>query len=108
MYTVTFYSFKGGVGRSMAMMNVAMELVAAGRKVLVVDFDLEAPGLETFNLPQPKKSPKGIVDFVVDYQENRKAPQVKDYIFKSPIKIDGDGQLWLMLAGQQSKNIPKD
>ncbi|MEM6301295.1 MAG: AAA family ATPase, partial [Pseudomonadota bacterium] len=59
MYTVTFYSFKGGVGRSMAMMNVASELVAAGRRVLVVDFDLEAPGLDTFNLPCPQDRPKG-------------------------------------------------
>ncbi|MEM6662649.1 MAG: AAA family ATPase [Pseudomonadota bacterium] len=47
----TFYSFKGGVGRSMAMANIAVLVAAAGKKVLMVDFDLEAPGLEHFFLP---------------------------------------------------------
>lgn len=67
MYTVTFYSFKGGTGRSMALVNVAVEMVKSGLRVLVVDFDLEAPGLDTFNLPRPQKTPKGIVDFVLEY-----------------------------------------
>jgi cellulose biosynthesis protein BcsQ len=44
----TFYSFKGGVGRSMAMANVAWELASRGLRVLVIDFDLEAPGLERY------------------------------------------------------------
>lgn len=44
----TFYSFKGGVGRSMALANVAVMAAALGEKVLIVDFDLEAPGLEHF------------------------------------------------------------
>lgn len=44
----TFYSFKGGVGRSMAALNVAYALVARGHRVLLVDFDLEAPGLSYF------------------------------------------------------------
>ena len=47
-YIFTFYSFKGGVGRSMALMNVAYTLAGWGRHVLVVDMDLEAPGLSGF------------------------------------------------------------
>lgn len=42
---ITFYSFKGGVGRSMALINVAGILAARGFRVLVIDMDLEAPGL---------------------------------------------------------------
>ena len=42
---VTFYSYKGGVGRTLALANVALLLTRYGRKVLVVDADLEAPGL---------------------------------------------------------------
>src|SRR5262245_39774538 len=45
---VTFYSFKGGVGRTMALANVAALLARWGRKVLVIDWDLEAPGLEMY------------------------------------------------------------
>jgi cellulose biosynthesis protein BcsQ len=47
----TFYSFKGGVGRSMSMANIAVLLAAQGKKVLIIDFDLEAPGLEHFFYP---------------------------------------------------------
>jgi cellulose biosynthesis protein BcsQ len=42
---LAFYSFKGGVGRSMAVLNLAYSLAAKGRHVLVLDMDLEAPGL---------------------------------------------------------------
>src|SRR5690348_4558156 len=42
---VTFYSFKGGVGRTMALANVAFLAAHNGNKVLVMDWDLEAPGL---------------------------------------------------------------
>ncbi|MCX6141979.1 MAG: AAA family ATPase [Ignavibacteriales bacterium] len=43
---VTFYSYKGGVGRSMALANVAVLLAQWGYKCLAIDWDLEAPGLE--------------------------------------------------------------
>jgi len=45
---VTFYSFKGGVGRSMALLNLAYALALRGRSVLLLDMDLEAPGLSGF------------------------------------------------------------
>jgi tetratricopeptide (TPR) repeat protein len=45
---VSFYSFKGGVGRSMLLAHVAWVLASAGHKVLVVDWDLEAPGLREY------------------------------------------------------------
>jgi cellulose biosynthesis protein BcsQ len=48
---ITFYSYKGGTGRSMALANVAClmaERLAPGDRILVVDWDLEAPGLHRF------------------------------------------------------------
>lgn len=42
---VTFYSFKGGVGRSTALVATALQLANKGRRVILVDMDLEAPGL---------------------------------------------------------------
>ena len=42
---VTFYSYKGGVGRSFLLANVGATLSRWGYRVLCVDFDLEAPGL---------------------------------------------------------------
>ena len=48
---VTFYSFKGGTGRSMAVANVAWILASRGQRVLVIDWDLEAPGLHRYFRP---------------------------------------------------------
>jgi MinD-like ATPase involved in chromosome partitioning or flagellar assembly len=98
MHVVTFYSFKGGTGRSMALVNVAVELVRSGRRVLIVDFDLEAPGLDTFNLPQPKSPSKGIVDYVLEYEDTEHTPDVSQFIYKSPI-LPGTGELWIMPSG---------
>jgi hypothetical protein len=48
---VTFYSYKGGTGRSMALANVAWLLALRGKRVLVMDWDLEAPGIRRFFHP---------------------------------------------------------
>lgn len=45
---VTFYSFKGGVGRTFALCDVAVYLARWGYRVLCVDLDLEAPGLTRY------------------------------------------------------------
>lgn len=44
---ITFYSYKGGTGRTMALSNVGCTLakrMAKGAEVLMIDWDLEAPG----------------------------------------------------------------
>ena len=48
---ITFYSFKGGTGRSMALANVAWILASQGKRVLAVDWDLDSPGLGRFYHP---------------------------------------------------------
>ena len=68
---VTFYSFKGGTGRTMALANVAWILAANGERVLVADWDLESPGLHRFF--QPFMDPgvaqlPGVVDFIRMYE----------------------------------------
>ena len=46
---ITFNSYKGGTGRSMALANVAVWLSQQERKkVLMIDWDLEAPGLHIY------------------------------------------------------------
>lgn len=74
----TFYSYKGGVGRSMALANIAEILFGRGLRVLVVDFDLEAPGLEKFFdgtregfRADAAQEARGIVDLLYSYMELR-------------------------------------
>jgi MinD-like ATPase involved in chromosome partitioning or flagellar assembly len=42
---VSFWSYKGGTGRTLALANVGIELARRGRNVGLADFDLDAPGL---------------------------------------------------------------
>lgn len=55
---ITFYSFKGGVGRTMALANIACAIASKGRRVLVVDWDLEAPGLHRYFASYDKEAPR--------------------------------------------------
>ena len=99
MYVVTFYSFKGGVGRSMALVNVAAELARRGKRVLIVDFDLEAPGLDTFDITVSEKSNRrGLLDFVNDFRRTGEAPDVTEYVYQANFS---NGQLWVMPSGLQ-------
>lgn len=68
----TFYSYKGGVGRSMALANVAEYLRRAGLRVVMVDWDLEAPGLEEYFWSKPEEldlvhAQVGVIDLLLEY-----------------------------------------
>lgn len=61
---VTFYSFKGGVGRTTALVSCAWQLAQAGKRATVIDLDLEAPGLGALLGGQAER---GAIDFIVDF-----------------------------------------
>ena len=69
----TFYSFKGGVGRSMALANIAELLYRQGKRVVIIDWDLEAPGLEDYffetKTDQDRITSKaGLIDILESYK----------------------------------------
>ncbi|MFY8201316.1 MAG: MinD/ParA family ATP-binding protein, partial [Pirellula staleyi] len=103
MQVSTFYSFKGGVGRTLALVNVATELAKSGRRVLIVDFDLEAPGIDTFNELRAKPDQLGMVDFVSRYIQTGTPPAVRDFIYEAPISNSAkvSGKLWVMPSGKR-------
>jgi MinD-like ATPase involved in chromosome partitioning or flagellar assembly len=124
MYVITFYSFKGGVGRTMALVNVAVELVRRGRKVLLVDFDLEAPGLETYEHLRPKQPHPGIVEYVTEFRRTQEVPDLLKYTYEpkplgrsflnytnqaAKLGIEAPevglrgGRLWVMPAGRRDR-----
>jgi septum formation inhibitor-activating ATPase MinD len=100
MYTVTFYSYKGGVGRTMALVNVAVLLAKLGRRVLVVDFDLEAPGLPSYQVFRGAECRRGIVDYVTSYRTTGVAPNATEYITRCDVE---GNPLWLMPAGDHTR-----
>lgn len=107
MYVTTFYSFKGGVGRTMALVNVAVELALQGKRVVAVDFDLEAPGLDTFDLGRPAETTPGILDFVEAYLETDRAPEAEDFLFESPPLGENGGRLWIMPSGSHDERYAR-
>lgn len=105
MFVTTFYSFKGGVGRTLALANVAAELSRRGKSVLVADFDLEAPGLSSFSFngcdPAVNTHP-GIVEFIHDWLKTQKSPDIMKYVTKCQSKSGTSGAIWVMPAGRMN------
>ena len=68
---ITFYSYKGGTGRTMAMANVAWIIATNGKRVLTVDWDLESPGLHKFFHPfldpSTVEATPGVIEIINDY-----------------------------------------
>ena len=100
MYVTTFYSFKGGVGRTMALVNAAVTLASGGRRVLVVDFDIEVPGLDTFDVLKLREEVPGVIDFVTRYLESGQAPDVSSFIAECDPVSERGGKLWIMPSGR--------
>jgi MinD-like ATPase involved in chromosome partitioning or flagellar assembly len=63
---ITMYSYKGGVGRSFAVANIAVILAQWGCRVLAVDFDIEAPGLNHYFERDRISAVPGVLGFIQD------------------------------------------
>src|SRR5580692_11373070 len=100
----TFYSFKGGVGRTMALANVAALLAKWGYSILIVDWDLEAPGLERFfaslspEIGNLRSTKPGIVD-LMQAQKNGKRLLWRDCLIDVNFSAN-TGRLSLLSAGR--------
>ena len=105
---VTFYSYKGGVGRSFALANMAVLLGRWGFRVLCIDWDLEAPGLAHFfdsakqsEALEPIWSDKvpGLVELLTDFEVKKPlALQWRDYII--PLASEHTPRVSLLKAGR--------
>jgi hypothetical protein len=109
----------------MALANVAWLLAAAGKKVLMIDWDLEAPGLHRYIHPflddPDLVSSEGVIDFVISYTEEASskglderldakwfAPYANITRFATPLDYEfpNDGALDFISAGKQGPNMP--
>lgn len=118
---VTFYSYKGGTGRTMALANVAWILASNGQRVLAADWDLESPGLHRFFAPfleQSVQDVPGIIDVVREYeyqaaqtddQERRRAyiaqyTKIRQHTIQLNWKFANGGSLEFLSPGKQNKD----
>jgi len=115
----TFYSYKGGVGRTLALANLAELFYQAGLRVVAVDWDLTAPGLESYfpSLDREKTlDHPGLIDMLLQYKEYMSAAPVDNapldlespnrYLI--PVYADGfaPGSLHLLTAGRRPTDQP--
>lgn len=63
---LVFFGIKGGVGRSTALAILAYKLANSGKKVLLIDLDLESPGLSGLLLPQDRLADFGVADWLIE------------------------------------------
>ncbi|MEV4146828.1 CATRA system-associated protein [Amycolatopsis sp. NPDC049691] len=92
----TFYSYKGGVGRSFTLANIAVLLARWGHRVLCLDWDLEAPGLGDYFRPRLPARPRGgVVDLIDDFRRGRFEPEA--YVQR----LEGVGVLDFLAAGTE-------
>ena len=118
---VTFYSYKGGTGRTMALANVAWILAGNGKRVLAVDWDLESPGLHKFFHPFLDESTvsatPGVIEIINEYQlaaldpEPRPSDWHREYaqVQRHAVSLKWDhfprgGQLDFLSAGRQNRD----
>src|SRR5262245_880825 len=99
---VTFYSYKGGVGRSFALANLATILAQWGCNVLVVDWDIEAPGLDQYFAPYVKEIGPGVLEFI-DSCERGKPTRWSGYVTDVALP-SAAGRLRLMPAAAQGSD----
>ncbi|MEV7596634.1 P-loop NTPase [Kitasatospora sp. NPDC089797] len=95
---VALYGFKGGVGRSTATTVLARRLADTGRCVLVVDLDLESPGVSAL-LEDPEQLPEhGVVDHLIEDAVGN-ADDLELVCRSSVLPLSGNGEVWLAAAG---------
>ena len=87
---VVFFSIKGGVGRSTAMAVSAWSLAQSGQRVLVLDLDLESPGLSSGLLPEDRRPAYGITDWLVEDLVDNGSTIFDDMVATSELAHDGE------------------
>jgi MinD-like ATPase involved in chromosome partitioning or flagellar assembly len=97
-WVVTFYSYKGGVGRSSLLANAATLLATWGYRTLCIDWDIEAPGLDEYFRPWLGEATKpGLVELVTQFSTTGSA-NWREHVCDVPLP-GSQGRLGLITSG---------
>src|SRR5438477_2508853 len=102
-FWVTFYSYKGGVGRSLALANLATLLAHRSRRIFMIDFDLEAPGLDSFREFGVEGGSPGVVEYAYEFQKTKVAPELEPFVQECRFGRHIPGKVWLMPSGRKDE-----
>lgn len=94
MKIVTFYSFKGGVGRSLTLLNVAYQLSRQrGQQIGLIDLDIEAGGLNQI-LKEPVSEGRDLLSFLLP--SNRDISRLSEYVLDISFKKREQPRVFLL------------
>lgn len=99
---------EGGVGRSTALGMVAILLANRNRRVVIIDFDLEAPGISILFRPDSVgrngAENYGVLDYIHQryLTPNENIPAIEDCIHQ--VDLPSRGELFLVSAGEYNEN----
>ncbi|MTJ50731.1 KGGVGR-motif variant AAA ATPase [Dolichospermum sp. UHCC 0259] len=103
---ISFFSFKGGVGRTSSLVATALTLARNGHRVAIVDLDLEAPGLATIFSPDNSNNP-GVIDYLLEKKIQEQDWKLRTHLISinERILLDDNGEsIQLLPAGTVDKN----
>jgi cellulose biosynthesis protein BcsQ len=101
-HRLVFFGLKGGVGRSTALCMVAWGIARQGRRVLLVDFDLESPGLSGLILPPDRVAEFGVMDWLIEDAVGQGDSVLDGMVSASPLGETTQGAVRVAAAmGQQ-------
>lgn len=101
---ISFYGFKGGVGRTTALAAFALYLADLGKNVVAIDLDLESPGLSPLLAGASVPVDLGVVDFLLEERLARPQPLALSRFYVSSPFPAGAGSLRIFPAGQMDSN----
>jgi cellulose biosynthesis protein BcsQ len=108
---LTFYSYKGGTGRTTTLAFFASWLATHHqKKVVILDCDFEAPGLTNyFDISEDRK---GVAEYLFDaYYAQLKGETLdikKDYAYQVKYEYVGNGSVFIVPAGNLSAQFVTD
>jgi cellulose biosynthesis protein BcsQ len=103
-HRIVFYGLKGGVGRSTALAMVAYGLAREGNRVLLLDFDLESPGLSGLLLPSDRVAEFGLVDWFVEDAVSQGESVLRNMVSDSPLADTTTGAIRVASAMGQGES----
>lgn len=71
--------------------------------MLIVDFDLEAPGVDSYASERLRRPTAGLVEFVTDYLRGGEPPDVRNYIYEDSTLGDPSRPVLVMPAGRHDE-----
>jgi hypothetical protein len=104
---IVFFSIKGGVGRSTALAASAWALAQQGKRVLVLDLDLESPGLSSALVSNDRQPKYGITDWLVEDLVNNGDVLINDMYATSGLQTEGDIYLVPAHGGDPGEYVSK-